>query len=1046
MIPKRVKLSGFLCYKDEQEVAFDGSTLWMLAGLNGSGKSTIFDAVTYALFGHHRGGAQAAAELINKDSKALSVEFDFTVEKQLYRIIRTLRRDTKGGARGTHNVLRYDASMGDGKWVAEPDTSLNEGFKNWIREKIGLNYDTFTSSVLLLQGRAEKLLDSKPSGRAEVLAGIVDLERYQALHEKIDGERRDTKAKLENLESQLTAIPNVTDIELQAAENRLLDAEDARTAANKEIDRLQQLAYQSKAWTTLQVRLAEMRGRWDRAKNLIAEASTIEKAYQRYRALKEVIPQVLVIQEKQRKLIESEQSSAQCTKLLDHSRSDENAHLTNIESKKLHREKLHKNLLAEEKHLEGLTAKLRELSGQLSQVKLYEVQQVTLNRLKSDLSRLPTDLAAAVVKAEAEYERTQELGRVLPTLERLANTRTQLLAAIQQAHDATEREAKTRERGDMARKRQADTKQQLDQALLALKQADERATEAKTLSLQAKQAVEEFTKLEGAKVCRSCGLPLTPQHFQEEKGKREKDLKAKVVVHKSSVEAQQAAIVVETAARDQYEAADRELQKLREDYREIKSKREQAIADHERLESDCRQQYSALAEEYRRRVAPTMPDDWSTTTWPTANDLTALRRTAGDRESTRSALNAAREQLAQFERLDAELKSTQKTLDQVRATLPPGEPSKLREQETQLKADEEATVVKVRSAKRQILEIDQAIEHANRELVGVRQTISDISAKIGAEEATRTQYHDAIDRAAKLLPEDWREVALKAGLAEQNRWKGELEELQRKKTEERFQELATMRAGIEAMREEIALIETEAQGYPTEAQCAPDAVQHRITAAKQEQVQADTALQKAREEKAILDGYNKQRQQMAVEKLTLDKELAITGNLAKLLGRDRLQRYLVRTAEANIVEYANAILDRLSGGQLYLRLCGSGTDDKTDRALELEAYNRQTGGNAINVAFLSGSQRFRVAVSLALGIGQYASKQHRPIESVIIDEGFGCLDRNGRQVMIQELQNLRGHLQCILLVSHQEEFAEAFPDGYRFELNNGATKISRFQR
>jgi DNA repair exonuclease SbcCD ATPase subunit len=168
--------------------------------------------------------------------------------------------------------------------------------------------------------------------------------------------------------------------------------------------------------------------------------------------------------------------------------------------------------------------------------------------------------------------------------------------------------------------------------------------------------------------------------------------------------------------------------------------------------------------------------------------------------------------------------------------------------------------------------------------------------------------------------------------------------------------------------------------------------------------------------------------------------------LAQLLGRDRLQRHLVRTAERQIVDYANGILDRLSGGQLFLRLCGGEEGTVTDRALDLEAYNRMTGESPINVNFLSGSQRFRVAVSLALGIGQYASRQHRPIESVIIDEGFGCLDRNGRQVMIQELQNLRGHLQCILLVSHQEEFADAFQDGYRFELSDGATRIRRYQR
>jgi exonuclease SbcC len=48
--------------------------------------------------------------------------------------------------------------------------------------------------------------------------------------------------------------------------------------------------------------------------------------------------------------------------------------------------------------------------------------------------------------------------------------------------------------------------------------------------------------------------------------------------------------------------------------------------------------------------------------------------------------------------------------------------------------------------------------------------------------------------------------------------------------------------------------------------------------------------------------------------------------------------------------------------------------------------------------------------------------------------------------MIQELQNLGGQLRCILVVSHQEEFADAFSDGYRFELVSGSTVATRFQR
>ena len=91
--------------------------------------------------------------------------------------------------------------------------------------------------------------------------------------------------------------------------------------------------------------------------------------------------------------------------------------------------------------------------------------------------------------------------------------------------------------------------------------------------------------------------------------------------------------------------------------------------------------------------------------------------------------------------------------------------------------------------------------------------------------------------------------------------------------------------------------------------------------------------------------------------------------------------------------------------------------------------------------YLSGSQRFRVAVALSLAIGQYAGRTHRPVRSVVIDEGFGCLDTENRQVMIQELHNLREHLDRIILVSHQDEFAQAFPDGYRCQPTEQGTQL-----
>ena len=1044
MIPRRVKLSGFLCYTAEQEVAFDGAPLWMLAGLNGSGKSTIFDAVTYALFGHHRGGAQSATDLINKDSKDLSVEFEFRVEDQNYLIRRTLRRDNKGGAKGTQNISRWESAAA--KWAAIPDTNLNEGFKAWIREKIGLNFETFTSSVLLLQGRAEKLLDSKPSGRAEVLAGIVDLERYQKLHEKADVKRKAFKAELDAVQGQVAGVPEVTDFDLLAAENTMVDADEARSIAGKEVERLQHLEFAARQWADAQTRLAGLRERWSKAQTLIAESDVIEQAYRRFCELRDAIPHVLVIQEKTHAAAESERTTQQLLILKENSdarRAElETAVVTARNKKSAHQ----KAQMKAEQELQGLGLKLRELTGQLSQVRMYEEQSARLKLSMADLARLPADPDGAVRAAQDLYEGRVALSAAVPLIDRFAVGRARLGETTARVGRLHGEEQATLEQGEKAKIGHVEAKTTLAAFTVARQKADEAATEARTLSAQARAAADEFQKNEGAQLCRACGQALTPRHFEAEKAKRTKELKAAGARHQEASSAQTAAQVAETAARDQFEAAEKDLLRLREEYRDTKKEWELAGQDAERLGHECRQAYLSLPDAYRNRVAAIVPADWLSTIWPTADDLAALKREAGDLETARSRLADARNTLARAEKVRTQIATTTKTLDQVKALLPDGDPAKLRDREAQFKGEEEAHTIALRAAKHQIQEADLEVEKLNKAIADGQKALANIDAQLSAEEASRTQFRDAIDRAAKLLPEEWRAPAAMAGLARVNSWKGELDDLHRQGTETRYRELATTRVTVEALRQETADATRLADEFPADARRPAAEVIALLRTAKEAAAARDEDLHQAREVKAVLDRHRRQRDDLRARTLTLEKDLNYAALLAQLLGRDRLQRHLVRTAERQIVDYANGILDRLSGGQLFLRLCGGDDGTGTDRALELEASNRQTGGRAINVAFLSGSQRFRVAVSLALGIGQYASRQHRPIESVIIDEGFGCLDRNGRQVMIQELQNLRGHLQCILLVSHQEEFADAFPDGYRFELADGATKVTRFQR
>ncbi len=376
----------------------------------------------------------------------------------------------------------------------------------------------------------------------------------------------------------------------------------------------------------------------------------------------------------------------------------------------------------------------------------------------------------------------------------------------------------------------------------------------------------------------------------------------------------------------------------------------------------------------------------------------------------------------------------------------PADREEIRREHGRLEA-EEKSVEKSLSAKRlELKELEVEAERLTKERDQAKAAVGKCDADLTQQEVIRQHAQQTLTRTRAALPPAWHTAAEKVGTSELFDWSGERDRLEKARTDDRARELHLARLNRDVLRQNKEGVETLAESFSAEGRQEPAALAEALKTARTKDRSCDEELGNARQKRALLGTYIQQREEIQEETLKAEGDLAVQRTLADLLGRDRLQLYLVRQAERQVVEHANAVLDRLSRGQLYLKLCGEAEGDASGKALELEAYNRETGERPINVAFLSGSQKFRVAVSLALGIGQYASRQHRPIESVIIDEGFGCLDRHGRQVMIQELQNLRNQMRCILLVSHQEEFADAFSDGYHFELEGGATRVKRFQK
>src|SRR5262249_49905821 len=240
----------------------DRDSVWLLAGPNGSGKSAVFDGMTFALFGYHRGGQQHAHKLINRQCEGLLVEFDFLLDNQLYQVRRTLKKTARKGVQPTRQVRRWNPSggaRGDGQWEEVADTGNQTGFDQWGRDHLGLTYETFTSSVLLLQGRADNLLLSRPPERSAVLNRNVGLEQDEKRAARANQHRKEHDARTEALEHQLAGIPEVTEAELESADQAIAAARAALQQARVEVERLQRLEVQAERWEGLQAKLAAAR-------------------------------------------------------------------------------------------------------------------------------------------------------------------------------------------------------------------------------------------------------------------------------------------------------------------------------------------------------------------------------------------------------------------------------------------------------------------------------------------------------------------------------------------------------------------------------------------------------------------------------------------------------------------------------------------------------------------------------------------------------------------------------------------------------------------
>jgi exonuclease SbcC len=167
MRPLALRLSGFRSYRAEREVSFRGLDLVAIIGDTGAGKSSLLEAMTWALYGASTWSKKASSELLAHGAKRMSVALDFEADGEEWRITRTFARSTGAGSAELRCLSDPAIAKVDGVRMVDPR----------IEELLGLSYEVFCSCVLLPQGKFERLLKAKPAERTDTLKSILRLEQ-----------------------------------------------------------------------------------------------------------------------------------------------------------------------------------------------------------------------------------------------------------------------------------------------------------------------------------------------------------------------------------------------------------------------------------------------------------------------------------------------------------------------------------------------------------------------------------------------------------------------------------------------------------------------------------------------------------------------------------------------------------------------------------------------------------------------------------------------------------------------------------------------------
>ncbi len=234
----RLEISAFGPFAGTEHIDFDRLSahgLFLLNGPTGAGKTSVLDAICFALYGSVPGARQDGKRLRSDHADAAAeprVTCEFSARGRHFEVSRSPAWD-KPSARGKNGFTVQQANTllrerVDGEWIEKSGRNDEAGAE--ITDVLGMNRDQFTRVVMLPQGDFAAFLRSKAADRLELLQSLFGTQRFEAVEQELARKAKDAGAEVSGLNGQLELLLAQAEAETAALELHTADAPDRADA------------------------------------------------------------------------------------------------------------------------------------------------------------------------------------------------------------------------------------------------------------------------------------------------------------------------------------------------------------------------------------------------------------------------------------------------------------------------------------------------------------------------------------------------------------------------------------------------------------------------------------------------------------------------------------------------------------------------------------------------------------------------------------------------------------------------------------------------